>query len=172
MTTTLDGQLYSISLANTLNSTSDLQGTPAAAMAIAKSFGWSSGNGSGQADAVWADTRTIAASSSEALDLAGVLTDVFGNLLTFARIKLMYFAASGNNANNVLIGGAAANAFVNWVADATDVVTLRPGGAFFLAAPGATGYAVTAGTGDQLKVANSGAGTGVTYDVVLIGSTL
>lgn len=34
----------------------------------------------------------------------------------------------------------------------------------------ATGYAVTAGTADQtLKVANSGAGTGVTYDIVIVG---
>ena len=38
-----------------------------------------------------------------------------------------------------------------------------------LVAPGAAGYAVTAGTGDILKVANSGAGTGVTYDIVIVG---
>jgi hypothetical protein len=30
---------------------------------------------------------------------------------------------------------------------------------------------VTAGTGDILQVANSGAGTSVTYDIIVIGTT-
>jgi len=36
----------------------------------------------------------------------------------------------------------------------------------------ATTYAVTAGTGDLLKVANSAGGTSVTYDIVIIGSSV
>ncbi len=51
-----------------------------------------------------------------------------------------------------------------------DTVKVKPGGAIALVAPDATGYAVTAGTADQLKVANSAGGTSVTYDIIIIGA--
>jgi len=54
---------------------------------------------------------------------------------------------------------------------ASDGISVRPGGLFCWAAPDATAVAVTAGTGDLLAIANSGAGTSVTYDVVIIGSS-
>jgi hypothetical protein len=130
-----------------------------------------SGTGANQADLMFSDTRTLAASGSESLDLAGVLTDALGATLTFARVKAIVIAASAGNTNDVVIGGAASNAFVNWVADATDKIKVKPGGMFVLVAPGAVGYPVTASTGDLLQVANSSSGTSVTYDVVIIGAS-
>jgi len=56
---------------------------------------------------------------------------------------------------------------------ATHTLTLRPG-AFVAVGTGAadaTGYAVTATTADLLKIANSGAGTSVTYDIHIIGAS-
>lgn len=131
----------------------------------------SDGTGAGSADLLFSDRRTLAASTSESLDLAGSLTDAFGATITFARVKAIYIAAASGNTNNVLVGGAASNGFATWVGDATDVVVVRPGGALLLAAPDATAYAVTAATGDLLKIANSGSGTSVTYDVVIIGAS-
>ena len=61
--------------------------------------------------------------------------------------------------------------FINWVGDPTDKISVRPGGAFILIAPDATGYAVTAATGDLLKIANSAGTTSVTYDIIIIGAT-
>lgn len=77
--------------------------------------------------------------------------------------------AAAANTNNVVVGGAASNGFINWVGDATDVINVRPGGVFMLVAPDSTAYAVTASTGDILKVANSSSGTSVTYTIVIIG---
>ncbi len=128
-----------------------------------------SGTGANQANAMWADTRTLTASSTENLDLAAVLTDAFGTALTFTKVKAILVMAAAGNTNNVVLGGAASNAFINWVGDATDVINIRPGGVFMLAAPDATAYAVTASTGDILKVANSSSGTSVTYTIVIIG---
>lgn len=125
------------------------------------------GTGAGQANMTWTDTRTISASSSENLDLAGVLTNSFGTTLTFTKIKGMIVTANSANTNNVLVGGAASNAFINWVADATDIIQLPPNAVFSFFNP--AGYAVTAATGDLLKIANSSSGTPVTYDIVLIG---
>jgi hypothetical protein len=124
-----------------------------------------------QADRLFTDTRTLTASASEDLDLAGVLTDAFGATLTFARIKGLVIKASSANTNNVIVGNAASNGFVSWVGAATHTVTVRPGGLLALWAPDATAYVVAAGTGDLLHVANSGAGTSVTYDVILIGAS-
>lgn len=142
-----------------------------APLSIERSLVLRNGTGAGNADRLFTDTRTLAASATEDLDLAGGLTDAVGAAITNARIKAIYIGASASNANNVLVGGAATNQFVNWVSDATDKVVIRPGG-FILLGTGqsdATCYPVTAGTGDLLRIGNSGAGTGVTYDIVLLG---
>lgn len=140
-------------------------------LAYTRQIALASGTGANQADKVWSDNRTLAASASEDIDLAGSLTDAFGATLTFARIKGMLVSASSANTNDVVIGGAASNGFINWVGDATDKIVVKPGGLFVLFAPAATAYAVTASTGDLLHVANSSSGSSVTYDIVLVGAS-
>ncbi|WP_327587039.1 hypothetical protein OHA25_08510 [Nonomuraea sp. NBC_00507] len=131
------------------------------------------GTGAAQADRTFQGRRTLAASGSESLDLAGGLTDPLGVSLTFARIKLLLIRAAAANVNNVVVGGAVTNAFATFVADPTDKFVVRPGTTLLLATSDvdAIGYTVTAGTGDLLQVANSGPGTPVTYDIVLIGAS-
>lgn len=129
------------------------------------------GTGAAQADKIFHDQRTLAASATEDLDLAGGLTDAFGATLTFARIKAIIVIAASANTNNVLVGGAASNQFINWVSDATDKIVVRPGGMFALVASDATSYAVTAATGDLLRIGNSAGGTGVTYDIIIVGAS-
>lgn len=169
MATSLTSRLTIAAFA-TLTSALDLA-TGAVPLQLSESYDWTSGTGANQADLIWHDERTLAASTSENLDLAGGLTDAFGNVLTFARIKGIIVAASLANANLVQVGGAASNAFVNWVANSSDIINVRPGATFAMVAPDATAYAVTGGTADILKIANSGAGTPVTYDIVLIGAS-
>lgn len=139
-------------------------------LSYTKQIDLASGVGANQADKLWHDQRTLAASATEDLDLAGVLVDAFGATFTLARVKGLIVAAAPGNTNNVLIGNATANAW-STLLGATGVATIRPGGLLAVFAPDATAYAVTAGTGDLLKVANSGAGTGVTYDIVIIGAS-
>ena len=134
-----------------------------------QSYTIADGTGANQANAVWSDTRTLSASASEEHDLAGGLTDIYGTTRTFTIIKAIFVSAAAANTNNVLVGGSASNAFVNWVESATDIVTVHPGGMMMVVAPDATGFAVTASTGDLLKVANSSSGTGVTYDIIIVG---
>jgi hypothetical protein len=138
-------------------------------LSLARQYNWPSGTAADQADTIFHDQRTIAASGSDDLDLAGVLTNPFGATITFADVRLILVAASAANTNNVIVGGDA-NALLFGGA-AAHTVTVRPGGLFLLAARDATAYAVTAGTGDILQIANSGAGTSVTYDVVIIGAS-
>lgn len=130
------------------------------------------GSGAGKADRQYSKTRTLAASATEDLDLAAVLTDIFGQTLTFARVKGLFVRAAKTNTNNVVVGAASANQWVTLL-NSTGTVTLRPGAWFGACCDviDATGWAVTAGTGDLLKVANSAGGTSVSYDIIVIGNS-
>jgi hypothetical protein len=136
-----------------------------------KQMNLATGTGANQADKIFDDQRTLTASSSEDLDLAGVLVDAYGATLTFARVKFLLVYAAAGNTNNVVVGGASSNAWPGPFGATTHTVAVRPGGLLVMMAPDATGWPVTPATGDLLHVANSAAGTSVTYDVVIIGSS-
>lgn len=133
---------------------------------IQKEF--ANGTSSGQCDLVFRDQRTLTTGNSEDLDLAGALTDPFGTTLTFATVKVLIIE-NLSTTQTLTVGGAAANQFINWVGAANDVINIPPGGFFAISAP-AAGFAVTAGTGDLLKVLNS-AGASCTYNIVILGTS-
>ena len=137
-------------------------------------FNWTdrlrTGTGADQANMLWTDTRTIAASGDEDLDLAGVLVDAFGDTLTFARIKGLIVAAAAGNTNDVEVSSDGSAGVPLFLA-LGDGITVRPGGVFAWFAPDATAVAVTATTGDLINIANSSSGTSVTYDIVIIGAS-
>ena len=113
----------------------------------------------------------MAASTAESLDLSGVQVDPYGNLILFARLKVLAICASAGNTNNVVVGGASSNPVVGLFGSATHTAIVRPG-AFLSWGCGVAdtvGYPITAGTGDQLQVLNGGSGTPVTSDVIAIG---
>ena len=152
------------------NTSADLT-VPSANFAFAQSIHLDNGTGANAADKLYADSNTLAASGNVDIDLAGSLTDALGASLTFARVKALFLRAAAGNTNNVVIGGAASNQFVGPFGAAAHTFAVKPGGFVGWVAPDATGWAVTAGTGDLLRIANSGAGTSVTYDVVIIGAS-
>ncbi|MBX6382162.1 MAG: hypothetical protein IRZ07_04180 [Microbispora sp.] len=156
-------------LAAELTSAQDLT-TASAPLSFSRQVLLTDGAGAGQADRIWSDERTLAASASEDIDLAGTLVDPFGGTITFARVKGLIVAAAAGNTNNVVIGGASSNGWVGPFGAADNTLAVRPGGLLVLMSPDATGYPVTAGTGDLLHVANSGAGSSVTYQIVVIGA--
>lgn len=168
---TLDNVSYSLSVTGTLNNLLDLAVNANAALSFARSGSMSNGTGASQADKIFLDSRSIAASGVDDLDLNGAaLQDPLNANLALLRIKLIAVSAYPTNVNNLLLGAAAANP-VSTILGATGVLTIRPGGLLLLTAPDATGYAVTAATADILRFANSGAGTAVGYDVVIIGAS-
>ena len=117
----------SVSLEALLTSALDLT-TVSSPVDIRQQYDLANGSGAGQANKIWTDRRTLAASASEDLDLAATLTDPFGATITFARIKALLIRAASGNANNVVVGGAAENGWTTWAGDATDKVIVRPGG--------------------------------------------
>lgn len=126
------------------------------------------GNLANQANKIFTDTRQLAASATENLDLAGVLIDVFGQTITFTAIKSLLIVAKDTNVNDVIIGNAAATAWVGPFGAGTHTFAIRPGGFMAFCAP-STGWPVGAGTTDFLKVLNGGGTTVVDYDIVVVG---
>lgn len=127
------------------------------------------GTSAGQIDRWFKDTRTLAASANEDLDLAGSLVDEFGATITFARIKLLLVRAAAGNTNNVNVTRPSSNG-VPWALAAGDGVAVAPGEAKLLVCRyDATGILVSGGSGDLINVANSAGGSSVTYDVFIAG---
>lgn len=130
-----------------------------------------SGTLAGQADLVWGDTNTLTASSTTDIDLSGTLTSALGGAVVFARVKLIMLVAAAGNTNNVVLGGAASAQFLGPFGAATHTAAAQPGDGLLFTATGATAWPVTATTADLLRVANSGAGSSVTYSILLIGAS-
>lgn len=128
------------------------------------------GTGADQAKEIFTDTRTLTASATENLDLAGVLLDAFGNALTFSKIKAIIVRADAANVNDVVLGNHATAAFFPMFGAATHTVKVKPGGMVAFVAPDVNGLAVTATTADMLTVTNSAGGTSVTYTIIIIGT--
>lgn len=169
---TLDNTALGFNVAGVLNNPLDLNVIATAPLSVAQSYGFTSGVGAGQVDKIFADTRTIIASSNDDIDLAGVLVDALGSIITFARLKALIVRANAANVNNLVMGGGASNPITTILGGTTPTLTIRPGGALVLVSPSdAVGYVVTAATADILRFTNGGAGSSVTYDLILIGSS-
>lgn len=127
-----------------------------------------SGTAANQADLLFSDTRTLAASATEDLDLAGSLTDAFGATLTMVEVVAVLITAAAGNTNNVIVGDATSP--VPLFGGTNPTFSVKPGGAFMVTAPNASGlFTVGAGTTDDLKLTNSSSGTSVTYSVMILG---
>jgi hypothetical protein len=143
---------------------------PALDVAIEKAIALASGVGANQADIFWSDERTLGASGSETLDLAGVLADAFGATIAAAEVVAIFVFADAGNTNNVVIGNATNP--IPLFAGTTPTHAVKPGGWAAFCAPNAAGLlTVGAGATDELKVANSGGTTAVTYQIVVIART-
>lgn len=153
-------------------------GTSAARRALDVAMTLADGTSAGQANRLFADTRTLAASATENLDLAGALTDAFGTAQVFAKVKAVAIQAAAANTNNVEVTRPPSTGFPLFFDSSAESapepgISLRPGMTFVVVAgeADATGIAVTADTGDLITLTNSAGSTSVTYDIVVIGTS-
>lgn len=127
-----------------------------------------SGTGANQADRVFTDSAKSISASFD-YDLSGTLLDAFGAAFVLARVKAIMLIAAVANTGNIIIGNDAASVPLGFGA-ITHTYAVRPGGVFFVYAPDATAWPVTATTADIFQVAPS-AGTQV-FDLAILGSSV
>lgn len=144
--------------------------TPKALLPFVYEVALTSGAGLNQANTVWSDRRTVLASTTDSLDLAGGgLLDALGDAFAPARIKGLFVKASSANTQNFTLGRPAANG-VPWLSAAGDSEIIVPAGLSAHVWPSAAGIVVTAGTGDLIDIVN-GAGSSISYDIVIFGAS-
>lgn len=136
-----------------------------------KTIALASGTGANQADKVFTDLRTIAASGTDDVDLAGALTDGLGQTITFVKVKVIIVLAADANTNNVVIGNHPTAAFLGPFGAAAHTASVKPGGIAAFACKDAAGWAVTPTTADLLRITNSAGGTSVDYTIIVIGTS-
>ena len=136
-------------------------------ISLIKSMG--SGTTAGLADLKWDDRRTVNDAANDDLDLAASLTDSFGASLTFVKIKGIAVYNRNTTAGHNLVIGGGSNTFSSWLGATGDTITVGPEGLFVLWNPSLAGYAVTAGTGDILRL--TGSGGNIVYDIAIIGTS-
>lgn len=125
-----------------------------------------------QANILFTDERTLASGASDALDLAGVLSNAFGATIASLEVVAIFLinkAANGTaNTTNLTIGGGT-NPVVGYLGGTTPTIgPIRPGGFVMLASPDVAGLCVvTPGTGDILNITNS-AGASATYQIGIV----
>ena len=168
----------------TATKTADMSGTPTSTSQFSLSDSLADGTSTDQADIVYFDANTLVAAASQSYDLAGSLSDVFGDIIAAVRVKFIGLKNTSSTASVLLLGGGTGgdgtNAFDSWIsstgggtdslAPGCEGVFVRAGGIFALWAPDSTAYAVAAGTADILIVSEQST-LAAAYDLMLIMST-
>lgn len=125
------------------------------------SITFTDGVGANAANQIYQANRALTA-GADSVDLAGALTDGYGSTVALVRVKAIYIKNTGTTD---LTFGAGSNPFITML-NSTGTITLKPGAFVLLATPDATGYAVTAGTGDLINVTGTGTST---YSIAVLG---
>jgi hypothetical protein len=142
-------------------------GTSIETLNLDYSIDLASGSGANQANVIYSASRSLADDVNETLDLyaSGTLTDSFGTALTMTRLKTIILYNTSTDASLKVGGGTTPVALF---ADASDIMTLPPGGKLLFSAPDATGVLLS--TNKNLKLAHDGTGTSaLVYKIVVLG---
>lgn len=139
---------------------------------VSKIIALANGTSAGQADILWCDQRTVASASNDDLDLSGSLTDAFGATVAAAElVALIVINEPSSGAANTtdLTIGVGSNPVTGFLGGTNPTIgPIKPGAFVFLGSSGAAGLgAVTAGTGDILRIANS-SGASATYQIAIL----
>lgn len=130
------------------------------------------GTSASQADKVWHDERTLAASANDDLDLTALTQSIYGSTVTtsFAKVKGILIVVTTTTTAYYLTVGAAASA--EWTAPfnaAGDKVKVGANSALLLSSV-VDGWAVTDTSADTLRISNPSAGS-VTYRITIWGAS-
>ena len=114
-----------------------------------------SGTGTNQMNVIISESVSLTNAESRTIDLAGGVTDSFGDVTTFTTVRFLCLVADEDNADPVIMGASGEDAWATWCGDTNHTVTIRPGGILLLTAPD-SGYTIA---DSKLKVSHGGAGT-------------
>ena len=129
------------------------------------------GTGASQVTKVWRDTRTIAGSGVDNLDLTVLSSSWFGNTLTatFTAVQILGIINTSTTAGDDLyVDTTVTNSFVTPFNSSTNTKVEITAGGMLLMVNRLETWAVAASIGDILQIENDSANS-VTYRIVIAG---
>lgn len=128
------------------------------------------GTAVGQADVVWSDTQSVGSGLANQIDLNATLTNAFGQVITFAKVRGIAVVAADANTTVITVQRGAANGFGVFNIAGAGSGSLNKSGFWAYCDPNG-GPAVTAGTADLLFVFNT-TGASANYDIAIVGTSV
>jgi len=129
------------------------------------------GTGDNQVNELWHDSRSLSAASNDDLDLTALTRTIFGTSVTssFSILKaILIHNTSTTDGDDLYIDSSVSNSIVTpFNASATSKIEI-PASSPLVLANVLSGWAVTSGTADILRITNDGAGS-VDYKIALLG---
>jgi hypothetical protein len=126
------------------------------------------GSGLNQVSKLYADQFSVAQSVNTDIDLSPGPTGAFA-AVTFTTLKGIIVFADATNPGNITLGNVT-NGIVAPFGAATHSQVVVPGGFYANLNPTATGWTVTAGTQDLLRIASAATVGTYTGSVILLGT--
>jgi len=111
-----------------------------------------SGASTNQMNVIVRESVTLTNAQTRTIDLAGGVSDSFGDVTTFTTVRFLCLVADEDNADPVALGASGEDAWAAWCGGTNHTVTIRPGGILLLTAPD-SGYTIT---DSKLMVRNTG----------------
>lgn len=133
------------------------------------------GTGANAANQVYQDERTLAAGTSEDLNISGgahggavALTNPMAEAISLTAVKLLVIKnTSANTGTTIRAGGEATNGFTALFGDNSDMISIPSGGEARFLLPTAAGYPVA--TDEVLQITNADGSNAATYQILIIG---
>lgn len=150
-------------------------GTKLAQLGVNLNLAFLDGVGAGQVSKIYARKAGSLGSQVQSvntdLDLSGSLVDDLGQTVVFTAVKAIVFGTDALNPGTLSLGPAPANGFAGPFSGTTPALVLPAlcAGRVAFARFDATGWAVTAGTGDLLRIASAATAGTYNYDLAILG---
>lgn len=157
-----------VQITGSLTNTAGLQ-SASAPLALTRAIDLANGVAKDQANVLYSSTQAIGTGATVSLDFAGGgLTDAFGAAVAPVKVKCVYLAAAAANTTTVTAMGDTNN--IPFLSTKATTFALPPGAIYLYCDPSLAAVAVTAATGDILKLVNA-AGATANVDVVILGTS-
>lgn len=129
------------------------------------------GTGSGLADKIWHDARTLTAGSADNLDLTALTQSIFGSTVSYAFVKVkgIWLRNMNTLSGDDLVIGNGTNPFNPGLSAGTATLTAYANSVLMLQNYYA-GWTVTNGSADVLKI-NNGTANSITYRIAIWGTS-
>jgi hypothetical protein len=164
MAQTLTNTSVSVSLYGSVTDKFDLH-VPQSGFTITQGSSLANGTGDNQINYVWAKVGKMGSSGSNTIDLYGVESDIYGNLMVLNTLKVLVVKNTSTNPDSEL---RITTNGIGFIGGTTPYIPVEPG-AFVNINSLLDGWDISPGTADTITITNTNSNDGATYEFMVGG---